>query len=247
MLIGMRNAMFGGAKLSAKSYVQDGLVAMWDGIENAGWGVHDPSATVWKDLVGSYDLTLPTNGSWTDNSFARNTGVAGAKSSLYPSTSGRKFVEACFRYSSGGGTSSNGYRIIVFRFGTSDAQTAGGISVFNLSSGGYALSTYPNWQYEKPYAHMDSLGAQTVGIDVSNYVPQAFYVNGSAIVSSGSVKPGYGDNWTGTSIGSRGEDSTGTFVGDVYNVRLYSRALTADEADANYAVDKARFNLPDAT
>jgi hypothetical protein len=27
-------------------------------------------------------------------------------------------------------------------------------------------------------------------------------------------------------------------------VRLYSRALTADEIAANYAVDKARFNLP---
>ena len=43
---------------TAKDYVQDGLIAMWDGIENAGWGVNDPSATVWKDLSGNgNDLT----------------------------------------------------------------------------------------------------------------------------------------------------------------------------------------------
>lgn len=40
---------------TAKDYVQDGLVAMWDGIENAGWGVHDSNATVWKDLVSEVD------------------------------------------------------------------------------------------------------------------------------------------------------------------------------------------------
>ena len=27
------------------------------------------------------------------------------------------------------------------------------------------------------------------------------------------------------------------------NIRLYSRALTADEIAANYAIDKARFNI----
>ena len=30
-------------------------------------------------------------------------------------------------------------------------------------------------------------------------------------------------------------------------IRFYSRALAAAEVAANYAVDKARFNLPDAT
>jgi hypothetical protein len=34
------------------------------------------------------------------------------------------------------------------------------------------------------------------------------------------------------------------FVGEVCALRLYSRALTADEIAHNYAVDKERFNLP---
>ena len=43
-------------------YVTDGLIAMWDGEWNAGGGVHDPEATVWKDLSGyGYDLPLPSS------------------------------------------------------------------------------------------------------------------------------------------------------------------------------------------
>ena len=36
--------------LDARSYVQDGLLLHFDGIENAGFGVHDATATVWKNL-----------------------------------------------------------------------------------------------------------------------------------------------------------------------------------------------------
>ena len=34
------------------------------------------------------------------------------------------------------------------------------------------------------------------------------------------------------------------FRGHYHSLRLYSRALTADEIARNYAVDKERFNLP---
>ena len=43
---------------TASRYIQDGLLACWDGVENAGVDVHDPSATVWKDLSGRYAFTL---------------------------------------------------------------------------------------------------------------------------------------------------------------------------------------------
>ena len=44
--------------VAASSYVQGGLVACWDGIENAGAGTHDAGATVWKDIVGGYEFAL---------------------------------------------------------------------------------------------------------------------------------------------------------------------------------------------
>lgn len=36
---------------SAASYIQDGLIAMWDAIENIGFGLHDDNATTWVDLT----------------------------------------------------------------------------------------------------------------------------------------------------------------------------------------------------
>ena len=35
---------------TSASYVQSGLIAQWDGIDNQGTGTHDPTATTWKDL-----------------------------------------------------------------------------------------------------------------------------------------------------------------------------------------------------
>ena len=49
---------------TARDYVQDGLVAMWDGIENAGWGVHDPNATNWVDLVNGRFARIDWSRRW---------------------------------------------------------------------------------------------------------------------------------------------------------------------------------------
>ena len=58
------------AALTSKSYVQDGLVAHWDAIENAGYGQHDSTTNVWTDLRGYSDLTIVNNASsWTDDAF----------------------------------------------------------------------------------------------------------------------------------------------------------------------------------
>lgn len=46
------------ANIPASVYIQDGLVAQWDGIENGGAGNHwDVAANGWKDLVGGIVLT----------------------------------------------------------------------------------------------------------------------------------------------------------------------------------------------
>ena len=36
---------------TAADYVQEDILCLWDGIENAGWGVHDSDAHVWKNLI----------------------------------------------------------------------------------------------------------------------------------------------------------------------------------------------------
>lgn len=50
-------------------YITHGLIAMWDGQWNAGLGVHDNVATVWKDLAGNHDAALTGAYSWEDNAW----------------------------------------------------------------------------------------------------------------------------------------------------------------------------------
>ena len=61
--------LFGDRKMvktmpTARDYVQDGLVAMWDGIENAGWGVHDTTIVGRRNLIGNGDIALSYPHEW---------------------------------------------------------------------------------------------------------------------------------------------------------------------------------------
>ena len=63
MTAGSRQSFWTSGSASAKSYVKDGLIAMWDGIENSGFKSHSPSATVWRNLGAlgsSFDATSPS-------------------------------------------------------------------------------------------------------------------------------------------------------------------------------------------
>lgn len=43
---------------TSKSYVSNGLFLQYDGLDNAGFGRHDPFATMWKDLVSTNDISI---------------------------------------------------------------------------------------------------------------------------------------------------------------------------------------------
>ena len=62
----------GEGDISAKDYITDGLIAMWDGIENIGYGKHSYDASVWYDLVGGYNAMIKDGvpWGWTDDSFS---------------------------------------------------------------------------------------------------------------------------------------------------------------------------------
>ena len=57
-----------GEGLNAFSYIQKGLSACYDGVENAGAGVHDPNATTWADLTGHGNTGTVASGiTWSAN------------------------------------------------------------------------------------------------------------------------------------------------------------------------------------
>ena len=61
------------ADIPASAYVQRGLIAQWDGIDNAGTGTHDANAETWVDRIGRRSPTKVNTkgdgGTWGDNCF----------------------------------------------------------------------------------------------------------------------------------------------------------------------------------
>lgn len=69
------------AALTAKSYVRDGLVAHYDGIENVAYGAaHAATATVWTDLTGNgQDIPVPEGAVFTNGCALATGRVNGSK------------------------------------------------------------------------------------------------------------------------------------------------------------------------
>lgn len=242
-------SMMGGKKApTAKDYVQSGLVAMWDGIENAGWGVHDANATVWKDLVGSYDGTVGANVVVMDNcmSFNGTKGAANAVNVGKVTFGSPQFVTFEVVFIKDHDAEVSVYNEAVF--GQTESQTSM-VSMF--------VKSKMSIQYKK-------LGASTGGIIAYGSAPFGLreMMSASFRYSSDEIQL-FKD---GVVVNSQPNDSTPidmastsynfyiggdaynpeeyTLLGRVFNLRIYSRALTADEIAANYAVDRLRFNLP---
>ena len=101
---------------TSASYVQNGLIAQWDGIDNAGTGTHDPTATTWKDLKGSLDMTLTAKGWWNSHGNALFVNGMGAQGTN--AAPAYKTIEVVYRMAKNGGrllfVSGRASRIVAF-------------------------------------------------------------------------------------------------------------------------------------
>ena len=226
-------AKSGGELPTARDYVQDGLIGLWDGIENAGWGVHDPSATTWKDLSGhGYDLSCFNSYEWLDSAVK----LSGGSRPIYrPHTIIGK-LGADAHVSIVAEAESNGG--VIFGAGQGPENSA---IVFTRRSNG---------------AFVQIANSSSAGI--KNIVPFSETLFSIAVnYSSGDIaysevngiqkNPYYSFGGTYCStlcVGDRANDSSVPFTGKVHTIRIYSRVLTAEEIAHNYKIDKARFNLP---
>ena len=207
---------------TARDYIQDGLVAMWDGIENAGWGVHDSTATVWKDLVGDNDITIVGGAFGNDALICNGTQYGGHNDNvvnavqieLVANTKQQK--RRCWIASTGQSLSSKysgfvGWYDRGLCFGLYD--TARSLTFGTAIS--YSFAVNSNRTFEN-----NALVATESG--KSDLTPQA--ARGICVVVGG--------------------QKNNPLKCDIYSFRLYSRALTAEEIQHNYKIDKERFNLP---
>ena len=216
-------AMTGAAfAATTADYVQDGLVAHWDGIDNAGTGTHDPKATVWKNLVpGGMDLTLDT-AVWADgNCLSNDIGFAAHGSAILDYTSAEFLIQ--------NDRPSNTEMRLAFSNGK-DKYLA-------LAQWGYAQcldASFVNKAFSANVGGMHSIGWVQ---GVTNYLDGAgckneYNPNGYGVST-------YKHVYLGANI--IGPPAARVFQGRYYSIRLYSRALTADEVARNRLVDLVRY------
>lgn len=224
MSIAARNAILAGGGLSAKSYVQDGLIAMWDGIENAGWGESDNQNRL-VDLTGNQSSLTTSERSGT--SFKCRQIISAA-------TLADIFSNGNFTYevtSKTGFQSLSGWNYMVSTNYRSTAQFA-----FALRSVGSGVINTAEYSVDINNIGKHHIFARVVDgyLWIGNESGEA---KGRAFVTVSESSANFGINALagfGTNLGYNGYEDA---------IRIYSRALTAAEVAANYAVDKARFNL----
>ena len=225
---------------TSSSYVQDGLIAQWDGIDNAGANDgHNADATQWIDLKHGYafDLKGVTVGE-TYMAFSGGTGSYGVmteEQSALAFPAGAKTVE------------------IVCQFGKTGLQvvlhgpTASGIA-FGDGNGTYY---YLHNTTKSLHPRISSRNVPHVfswGYSASNEFENFFLADGEYANLDDKTAWEYGRIQGATDqafIGNSAANKS-AFQGRIYAIRIYNRLLTADEARKHARIDLQRFNgVPD--
>ena len=214
-----------GSKDWRNPYVTDGLVAMWDGEWNAGGWVHDANATSWVDLIGGVSLTI-NRGVWTDDglawepnnpSQATNTAIPSSLKDVI--TSNNITVEFVIMPKALG---CNGYSLCNRVFSVYSVGANNVFSWFKIKSSPFDVSSRGT---------VDSPCSFVSVVSPPKNIKWLF--NNTSISSTSN----YSDPKPNDTIEISNRGVT-------HCLRIYSRALTAAEIAANYAIDKERFNLP---
>lgn len=206
-------------------YITDGLIAMWDGEWNAGGGKHDATATVWKDLIGTLDIPLTNNYSFSDNSVRSSVKMSYGLSCIIDI--GSNATVSCVRKIIN--TEHAAYKTFSF----SQSETP----IFGENSSGYGISSSSSWLnilpgYSFVSRDLNALSFASVTYTIKTTKLDSNY-NGTQKISK--TLP--------MSIEEVNRLNIGGMLGDIYTFRIYNRALTASEIAQNYAIDKARFGL----
>lgn len=228
---------------TARDYVQDGLFALWDGIENSGFGEHDPDlGAKWIDCIGGYQLVPYQNSNtyvWHDDHISKTSVVrrglyCSAMDNICDTVPTIHFELICRRDTALDKTSSKSL------FGTVGP---------NLVTLGDAMArdrVFPNGRQGLNYGYFSASPmvvnqmSVTVGASgIEDYNTAALNGKSGSLLS--------GREWT-VDLGNTvsilgGVSSYGACAYSCWALRLYDRPLTVKEIQWNYKIDKMRFGL----
>lgn len=229
---------------TAKYYVQDGLVALWDGIENAGWGRHDADIEEWKDLKGGESNFILSDTSIVEENkivFPQNTSNASDTQTVDVKHFRFPYVEIVFstkRVSWGdsrvvllGNEYWGNVQSIVTSSPSGDPDGSRYIGFGlerTLSENGSQAFVIPNLSVVECGFKCGTVRPANINPVVNGQIVQ--YITRPNIYTTTTT-----DKWILCGAGSN--EIT------IYCLRFYSRALNSDEVAHNYAIDKERFGL----
>lgn len=222
-------------------YVQDGLIAHWDGIDNVARGAHDPDTTVWTDLIGGKNWTLRSNATVGENALT----FSGTKLALANSTTMTHEDSLAIFGSDGEKT----VEIVLMPNGDNVSycllQTPTGCGV-----GFYAYNNYFSFSHMgsddcMAWSSSDKNIFSTISVGYRDLAVKAICrdgVNAARATTRGYVACANGAVSSATSMATLGgQNNANGFKAVVYALRVYNRLLTAEEMAQNAAVDQARF------
>jgi len=244
-------------RLSAKSYVTNGLVALWDGEENVAFGSHDDASSRWNSLVGTAYIDCPDGSSFGANGLAakRDSGswVVGEQPFRDAFTNTHYSVQIAYNKTRQTTQAATGWAntlCAMFVLGWSEYP----VGTFADERIGFSPSG-SNW-HGKGCGHdvlMSVSPATTMGhhtLSCSHDTDGVYaVVVDRLLLATGNVPaesppsqaPGTHRYWFNRSW----YDGFG-LDGVYHSVRFYSRALSVDEVTVNQAVDQVRFFGADA-
>ncbi len=213
------------ATAATADIVTDGLFANFDGA----FGAQNKDSEVWKDSVKGYELETPLDDTnyWTDKSFHVDSAYNYFPQEIVDLVNGDKFtVEIALGELELPGTS-----YVSFIISDND-----NFSLFNRVDGDYiefkaAGNERPKVPGGAEYANNSTM---SVTFDIDGDV--VLYVDGVEIGRA--MTTVYVDADT-LFLGHY--DAARNWIGDVYSIRFYDRALTADEVAQNAASDNAKY------
>ena len=245
-------AVFKVPSQGARSYIHRGLVANFDGIDNAGTGMHDSSATTWVDLTGNgNDATKGSNASWngTDGWTSSTDGQPmtipegnGAETTIAGAT-----VDKVFSVQFAVKPSRHTVRQCFFgqwdKYGVSIEHNGG-----NSTMDGHLRAFYNYTPGNIPV--VDDIFTQVLVTSgewatmsfVSDTAQQTVWKNGETSQTFVRSLTGAFTNRCPTVIGGDNARTAMGFRGTYNALRLYNRVLSEEEVKVNAAIDDRRFN-----
>lgn len=220
-------------------YVEDGLLAHYEGINNTGTGVHDNSINTWADISGNNNAAVSSisfvndgvTSGWTNNGFifpqetAKTYFTATYLASQYPSMT----VEFVMTPLTVFGNTGADYVVPITILNTSGAASLTFYSRKNInlmygSGGNIIFDTYNTPDLTKDNCH-------TLTFVQDDLTSRSLYINGKYMFSKTKLSLSNID-FAKLNIKS---SAKGSYI--IHSVRVYGRGLSAEEVMKNYQID----------